>query len=326
MRPDYTIQRLRGKWAVRFVDPATGKPRRIQLHTADRMGAEAEARQRLDAGQRGAWSVGRIITSYIEDREARGIVSTPRMHDAWKAMKPSWEGVTPRQIDEDMCRAYARQRDRSAATVRYELGMLATALSWAKKARHIDERPAIWLPQKPSRIVRHISRSEFARFLAEMKAPHARLYAVLGVTTAGRPSAILQLRWQQIDFARGLIRLNPEGRAQTVKGRATVPMTDRARVELEAAWKARQGPHVVEHGGKPLASIKKAFQAASERSGVKVTPYTLRHSAAVWLAESGVPMEEIAALMGHSDTRTTFANYAAFSPEYLRKASAALDW
>ncbi|WP_374389305.1 tyrosine-type recombinase/integrase, partial [Sandaracinobacter sp.] len=89
---------------------------------------------------------------------------------------------------------------------------------------------------------------------------------------------------------------------------------------------ARTTDHVIEHGGGPVASVKKAFELASERVGFKVTPYTLRHSAAVWMAEAGVPMEEIAAYMGHSDARTTFRNYARFSPDYLRKAASALDW
>jgi integrase len=122
------------------------------------------------------------------------------------------------------------------------------------------------------------------------------------------------------------VHLNPEGRTQTAKHRATVPMTGRVEAALKAAWEARTTDHVIEHGGAPVASIKKAFSAASQKAALHVTPYTLRHSAAVWMAESGVPMEEIAAYLGHSDARTTFRHYARFSPDYLRKAATALDW
>ena len=37
-----------------------------------------------------------------------------------------------------------------------------------------------------------------------------------------------------------------------------------------------------------------AFQTASARSGVHVTPYTLRHTGAVWAAEGGASMDELA--------------------------------
>ncbi len=54
------------------------------------------------------------------------------------------------------------------------------------------------------------------------------------------------------------------------------------------------------------------------------TPYTLRHTAAVWMAEAGVPMAEIAQLMGHDDNATTEKHYARFSPTFLRRAANAL--
>jgi integrase len=74
---------------------------------------------------------------------------------------------------------------------------------------------------------------------------------------------------------------------------------------------------VVEHGAKQVGSVKKAFSAASDRSGVRVTPYTLRHTGAVWAAEAGVLMQEIAQFMGHDDDRTTSKHYSRFSPGYL---------
>jgi integrase len=43
------------------------------------------------------------------------------------------------------------------------------------------------------------------------------------------------------------------------------------------------------------------------------------------MAEAGVPMPEIAAFLGHTDSRSTERVYAKFSPEYLRKAARALE-
>lgn len=267
-----------------------------------------------------------IIAAYLADRRANGIVSVPRMEDAWKVLRPSWENVDPAAIDDKMCKSWAVRRARSSATVRYELALIGTACKWAERNKLIDRAPAMWLPAPPPRRDRHISRTDFERFYDSIKAPHARLYVTLGIGTAARPAAILQLRWPQIDLNRRLVYLNPEGRQQTTKARATVPMTGRVESALREAWEARTIDHVIEHGGKPVLSVKKAFRLASQRVGLEVTPYTLRHSAAVWMAESGVPMDEIAAYLGHSDARTTYRHYAKFSPDYLRKAAGALDW
>jgi integrase len=323
--PDYTIQRFREGWAVVWRD-GEGKRRRQQLAAADRPGAEAEARQRWRIAQGSPRTVGGVIEAYIADREASEVLTVTRMKDAWKAMKPFWAEILPERIDEEMARSYAAQRKRAAATVRYELGMLAVALRWAKAEKLIPDAPSIWRPAPPERRERHLSREQFRRFLNEVKAPHARLYMQLAIATCARPAALLELTWEQIDFRRGLIDLNPPGRAQTKKRRPVVPIADYVEQALKDAYAARQGPFVIERGGEKIASIKKAFVAASERSKVKVTPYMLRHTGAVWRAEDGVPMAELAQLMGHDDSRTTEKHYARFTPTYLRRAANAGAW
>src|SRR3546814_13591665 len=83
---------------------------------------------------------------------------------------------------------------------------------------------------------------------------------------------------------------------------------------LQEAYAARTSVYVVERAGKQIGNIKKAFQAASERSSVHATPYTLRHTGAVWAAEAGVPMSELAQMRGHDDDRTPPQHSARYSP------------
>src|SRR5690606_12604272 len=128
-----------------------------------------------------------------------------------------------------------------------------------------------------------------------------------------------ELEWPQVDFVRRQIDLNPPGRRQTAKKRPVVPINDELYDALVAAYEARQCSAIIERGGEPIQSIKKAFQAASERSGVKATPYTRRHTGAVWAAEAGVSMAALAQFMGHDDDRTTQKHYARFSPGYLKE-------
>ena len=55
-----------------------------------------------------------------------------------------------------------------------------------------------------------------------------------------------------------------------------------------------------------------------------MTPHILRHTAAIWMAMKGVPIAEIARLLGHADSRVTERVHARLKPEYLRRAIDAL--
>jgi integrase len=103
-------------------------------------------------------------------------------------------------------------------------------------------------------------------------------------------------------------------------------MADAALSELSQASKAALTNHVIEWAGKPVRSIKKAIQRTAGRAMIEgVTPYVLRHTAAVWMAEGGVPMSEISQYLGHTSTAVTERVYARYSPDHLRRASDAIS-
>ncbi len=129
-----------------------------------------------------------------------------------------------------------------------------------------------------------------------------------------------------MDFQKRLIHLrNPFDKTRR-KGRATVPMNDGLRAELERAHKAALSPFVVEWAGRPVKSIRTGIEAAAVNAGlVDVSPHVLRHSAAVWLAEDGHSMSEISQFLGHSGTAITEKVYAKYSPDHLRGLAASLE-
>lgn len=316
----WSVQRLRGGFAIVWHEG--GRRHRRQLASQDRASAEAEARKLWAAGSdRDPWTVGRIMTAYLASIAEKP--SHTRRQDAWKAMRGFWDRVHPALIDEAMCRQYRATRKVSDTTARYEMQQLSTAVR--SQAGRFDGTPKFWLPPVGAHKVRHLTRAEFQRFFAAVRADHARLYVMLGLHTAARPGAILQLTWDRVDFMRRLIDFTPAGHIRTNKRRTVVPINDALLPALQTGYQARTSESVIERGGKPVACIKKAFQAASERSAVHVTPYMLRHTGAVWMAEAGVPMAEIAQFMGHDDDRTTSRHYARYSPDYLRGPAEALS-
>lgn len=321
--PEYSVQRLRGGFAIVWRDERA-KRRRFTLEATDRSSAEAEARSWWKRNTGAAATVEGVVEAYIEARCLARIASTARQRDAWKAMKPYWGKVDPMKIDDEMAHEYVRRRDRAQATTRYELSMLSVALRWAARQGLIEKAREIWRPEAAERQERHLTVGLFAKWFREVRAPHARLYVELALATMARPTAILELKWAQVDWDHGTLNLNPAGRRQTKKRRPIVAL-DKDTLELLAeAHRGAQCDYIIERGGKKIHSIKKAFQAASGRSGIHVTPYTLRHTGAVWAVERGTNMAELAQFMGHDDDRTTQKHYARFSPDYLRNVSSNL--
>ncbi|MCB2076360.1 MAG: site-specific integrase [Novosphingobium sp.] len=300
---------------------------RVSLKTTDLAAAKATARilwEGMKRAERGFATIGDIVEEYLDS--LGGERQETRKRECWAIAKGFWAGLKPELVDAQVSRDYLKWRNRAINTMRHELSLVRTACNWALAERHIAAAVPIKLPPMPETSVGHITKDEFRRFLEGCAAPHVKLFAMLAVTTGGRKSALLEARWDQVDFARAILDLNPAGRRQNSKFRATVPLNDMIMPALREAHRARTTDYIIEHRGARLLDIKKGIAAASKRSGVRVHPHMFRHSAAVWMAEDRVPMAEIAQYLGHRDINVTVRVYARYHPDFLRQAAESLSW
>ena len=318
--PEYTLTRHRGKWALTFADG--GRRRRITTGTADERDAEHIARaiwQRLTAAQ--SERLADLWPAYVRDRTQDG-ARADRFKAHWTALAPTFGNRIGSAITREDCRAYYRDRKAkgySDSTIRTDLELLRACI----RRRYGSAAPALWIPPA-SKPRDHWLTKEQARVLVDAATtPHVRLFLILGLSTGARAGAILDLTWDRVDFAAGTVDYRPTGRNQTNKRRTVVPMNAVAREALSEAHRARLTDHVIEYGGKPVASIKKAVQRLSERTGIACSPHVLRHTCAVWMAQDNVPMQMISQYLGHTSSRVTEQVYARYSPSFMRDASAA---
>ncbi len=324
MPEQYTIQKFRDTLAIVWWED--GKRRRHSLGTTDRTTAEATAR-RLWRGRnvKELNTVGEAVEFYLSERD--DMASIKRAQVAWKAAAPYWSSLPIARVDEEVVEGYSAKRSHCrAVTIRNELAVIRAALNFAAKKKRLAVAPFIQMPKLPPSEVGHLTRPEFHRLLDGARRPHIKLFMQLAVATGARTNAILDLTWDRVDFTRGLIHLNPRDRVQTSKYRAVVPMNDQIREALQEAKEGSMSEWVIEHGRDKVGSIKKGFAEAARRAGLKVTPHMLRHTSAVWQAEAGVPIYEIAKYLGHTDSRITERVYARFSPEFLKSSANAVKW
>lgn len=321
--PEYTLTMHRGKWALTFTDGE--RRRRITTSTDHRPDAESTARAiwaRLHAAQ--SERVADLWPGYVRDRIADG-ARADRFKAHWTALDPTFGSRIGSTITRDDCRAYHQARKAlgySASTIKTDLELLRACLRW----HYGKDAPSLWLPPA-SKPRDHWLTKEQARALVDAAAtPHVRLFVILGLTTGARAGAILDLTWDRVDFSQRTVDYRPTGRVQTNKRRTVVPMNQQAHSALQEAHSARLSDHVIEYGGKPVQSVKKAIQRLSERTGIAFSPHVLRHTCAVWMAQDNVPMQMISQYLGHTSLRMTESTYARYSPSFMVQASNATEF
>lgn len=265
---------------------------------------------------------------YIEDRKRAGIVNLTRIEEVRRSLRPVWGDLYVDDLDKTMQRRFIERGARkghSTATTRQVLSYLQAALNFAKAAKLISEAPRLEKPPPPRPREAWLTREDVGRLLDACETFHAKLFIVLSIATAARPKHLLDLTWDRVDLKSRVINLDNPAKDRTAKGRARVPINDMALEMLRTAQDMAETDHVIEWEGKPIKSVKRAVSAAARRSGVIATPYIFRHTAAVWMAQAGVPMVEICEFLGHTSINTTIKHYARHGPAHLRAASAALE-
>jgi integrase len=329
--PEISIGRFRGGFCVYWRDPDTGKRRRYQLAARTRAQAEPEAldvfREKTLTQRQAKGTVADIWAAYQADLGDRPTAKT--MGYTGKAVLAHFGAYRPDQITTGLCRDYVAKRGaqgRSQGTIHTELGHLRSAMRFAVRERIIDRAPAIERPAKPTPKEKFLTKDQVATLIDHAAAPHVGLAIHLLFATAGRVGAILDLTWDRVDMERGQINLRMDD-AKTRKGRAIVPMNRGIRAALQTAREAALSDHVVEYAGGQVKSIRRGFENAAHRAGIEgVTLHTIRHSAAVEMVSSGVPIEKVAQFLGHSNVSVTYSTYGRFAPEHLADAAEILDF
>lgn len=325
---DYRIGRLNGRFVVTWRTDGGSRAR----HRLDALTPKDAEREALDVIRRetippAAATVATLWDAYRHDLGSRPTATT--MKYTGVPILEHFGALRPDQITVEKSREYTRKRTKaglSAGSIWTELGHLRTCMTWAQKHKIISAAPHIERPAKPAPNERYLTRPEIDLLIAAEAEPHVRLAILLMLTTAGRIGAILDLTWQRVDLDRGQIRLRADIEGPR-KGRATVPINATLRAALTSAREAALTDYVIEWAGDRVQSIRKGFQRAVTNAGLsEVTPHVLRHSAAVHMAEAGVPMEVISQYLGHSNVQITTSVYARFSPGYMAQAASALEF
>ena len=245
----------------------------------------------------------------------------------------------------------------SSAAVAMGHNALTRAIRHAE-ARDLVRRNVAMLVDTPKgqagRPSKSLSLDQASALLAAVEGTRMHAYIALCLATGIRTEEARALRWEHVDF--GDPAANPpvpasaavwrsvraHGDTKTEKSRRTLALPEMA---VNALWahKERQAGERAAAGltwserdlvfstrtGAALdaANVRREFKAACKAAniGANWTPRELRHSFVSLMSSSGVPVEEIARLAGHSNTRTTEVVYRRELRPVLTTGAEAMD-
>jgi len=168
------------------------------------------------------------------------------------------------------------------------------------------------------RWVRPSEMPDLADAIAEEPNPYIRAAIWLLLLTGLRKTEVLRTRWEEIDLARGELRV-PE----TKSGRShVVPLSDPALEVLRSVPRQSGNPYVIcgAHRGEHLKGFAKAWRRIRRRADLEdVTVHDLRRTVGSWLANSGFSVQLIGRVLNHSDPAATEI-YARLQEEAPRAA------
>jgi len=300
--------------------------KRVSTWTTDRKAAE-QYRAQFIADLNNPAPPAEPTVGYLLDRynNEHGVNtrSPVTVENCLKALKPFFGALLPRQVTNQLLRQYAAStQEASAGSILRRLGVLKAALRYAAGNRWIEPIPPLRMPvgHPPPRDI-WLTREQVGTLIDTAHSPHLKLFIKLAVSTAARSGALLDLKWEQVNMESRIIDF---GRGWGNKRRAIVPMNDDVYEALLTAQTLAQTNHVIEYNGKPVKSIKGGFRKLCIECCIKASPHALRHTAATWLVMGGVPLAEVARLLGNSEAMVEKV-YGKHSPDYLRRAVSVLS-
>jgi integrase len=322
---------------------------RTSLGTTD----EAEAKIRFgywlvetDRQDTPALTVDEILTYYWREHVEPRAAAPGRVECALVHLRPHFGRYLPSELKPMVVHRYVEARGAKAGTVRRELAVLVAALNHARKTARLEVVPHIPMPAAPPPRDRWLDAAEVAKLLeTAMTFKHERVlrrppgeteeeararvernrhrmsrvarFLWIAVETGARKESICRLSWPQVDLERRIIDFRTPGKSQTKKRQVQVPISDRLLPILTRAKEERVSDLWVLDTPN---SVRRGFAAVAKRAGLPgLHPHVLRHTAATHMAQAGVPLAMIAAVLGNT-VAVVERTYAHWQSDALMKA------
>ncbi len=290
--------------------------------------------QRLfDVKKEGKVSFEELAQGFLRFYQERGRRSLNRAETSVKHLSTYFGDKRIAEITPEAIETYVRTRLQQhsrlgrptrPATVNRELAALSKMFNLAIRHKKADRNPMAAVERLQEHNIRDrvLSSEEFQRLLDALPSS-LHLVVTLAYYTGMRRGEILNLRWNQVDLSKGLIRLEGVD-TKTQRGRLVplnATLTPLLKDVMQSPVRCATG-HVFHRNGEPIKSIRGAFDRACQEAGLTDFHFhDLRHTAVTNMRRAGIDALTAMKITGHK-TMAVFQRYNSFDEDDLRRAAA----
>jgi integrase len=259
----------------------------------------------------------------------------------------SLRSVTPRHVESLL--QHMAESGLSESTVRSAYAVLRTMFDGAVRDQMLGTNPvaSVKRPKVTPKDAAYLEAGDVQRLLDAAKGQRYAGVLELLAATGMRRGEVLGLKWENVDLDRGVLnvrttlgRVDHELRlsgTKTERSRRAIPLGPR-QIDLLRSMRLRQleerlvaGSQWTDSGlvfttslgtgvdGRNINHMVKRVVAKAGLEG-KVSPHTLRHSAATGMLHGGIPIHAVSQALGHSSITITADTYGHVSLDDRRRA------
>ncbi len=211
----------------------------------------------------------------------------------------------------------------SPRTVHYEIEALRTFFRFAVKRNYLLQSPmgnveGLHLPKRS--LPKFMTAEELSLFFGACRPEERRIFTILFLSCMRR-GELENLEWSDVRFDLGLIMIQEKADWRPKTDERVIPLSDALREALLEERRSERWVVSTRSGARETHLLEKV-KSICRRAGIApraATVHALRHSFGAHLRMAGVPLANIADLMGHRDLATTQI-YAKVEVEHLRAA------
>lgn len=332
----YLKRAANGTYYVHWTVDRVGKrisTRTADLATAKEFFATWLLMERTAPRNPGAVTIADLWRVYDAEHVQPKVVNKKKAAHAWQLLEPHFGArlvseVTQKAVDDYVHKRTTGKLGRKVKpqTTLAELSFLIAAINFGAKggrglvtaSQALDVTKSLTLPAHGEPRDRWLTLEEMqilldtaAKLRSGDRLSRGERFLWLALETAARKAAIMELTWDRVDFETRTIRYDIPGRLRTKKRRATVSISDALLPILERAYRERIGDLVLDNGGPIWATVqsivmrsglapKQKVASSKKPKATGISPHVLRHTAATQMARAGVPLFDIADVLGNT--------------------------
>ncbi len=358
-------KRKDGRWEGRFTaghDPATGKQviksvlGKTQAEVKEKLKKAMEDATKVDFTKNGKYTVGTWLDEWFEN--VAKIKVRASSHQTYRGyidnhIKPNIGNIPIEKLTTmDLQKFYRKlltkgrierieSKDQpkglSAKTVRNINQVISSAMDLAVAQKLIPMNPtnACELPRIEHKEMQTIPAEQLQAFLNEARATGVYEMYYIELATGLRRGELLGLKWQDIDWKNGVIKVRrqvarvdgkiKEAPLKTKNSYRTVTISQQAIEVLKEQKKKTHDTYVfpAPNGG-PISpdSVNNMLKRVLERAGIpKVRFHDLRHTFATIALQNGVDIKTVSGMLGHFSAGFTLDTYAHVTTSAQKEAA-----